>query len=90
MLEPVDPEARLRSWHLATPAGEVLSAGAAFPELFSILPGAAPLGALARRAPGVTQRAYVLVAGNRSTLGRLVTVGAKRRADALIRARSGG
>jgi predicted DCC family thiol-disulfide oxidoreductase YuxK len=89
LLAPVDPDARLRSWHLSTPTGEVLSAGAAFPELFSLLPGAAPLGALARGAPGATQRAYLLVAGNRSTLGRLVTAGAKRRADALIAARSG-
>jgi predicted DCC family thiol-disulfide oxidoreductase YuxK len=88
LLARVDPDARLRSWHLAPSAGEVRSAGAAFPELFAVLPGARPLAALARAAPRLTQRAYVFVAGRRSTFGRLVTAGAKRRADALIEARS--
>ena len=89
LLAPVEPAARLRSWHLVPGSGAVLSAGAAFPELFSILPGAGVLGTLTRRAPRLTQRAYAFVAGNRGAFGRLVTAGAKERADALIASRAG-
>ena len=71
------------SWHLGGPDG-VRSAGAAFPDLFALLPGGAPLAALTRRAPGPSERAYRLVADNRSRLSRLVPGGLRDRADALI------
>jgi predicted DCC family thiol-disulfide oxidoreductase YuxK len=83
------PEAdRLASWHLVRPDGAVRSAGAAIPELFRLLPGGGPLGALTARAPRATDRAYRWVAGNRSRWGKLVTDGAKRRADRRIAGRS--
>lgn len=83
LLRDMSEEERLDSWHMAGPAG-VTSAGAAFPDLFDLLPGGAPLAALSRRAPGPSERAYRLVAGNRSRLSKLVPAAARERADALI------
>jgi len=77
---------RLGSWHMAGPGG-VRSAGAAFPDLFELLPGATPLAELSRRAPGPSERAYRLVAGNRSRLSKLVPGRLRDRADRLIAAR---
>jgi predicted DCC family thiol-disulfide oxidoreductase YuxK len=84
LLEGMPREERLASWHLVDGEGTVRSAGAAFPGLFRLLPGGTPLAALTSRAPGVTDRAYRWVAGNRSRWGKLVTDGAKSRADARI------
>jgi predicted DCC family thiol-disulfide oxidoreductase YuxK len=79
------PEAeRLASWHLVDGEGTVRSAGAAFPGLLRLLPGGAPLAALTSRAPRATDRAYRWIAGNRSRWGKVVTDGAKRRADRRI------
>ena len=61
------------SWHLAEPDGEVRSAGAAFEPLLRELPGGGPLAALAARAPRLTERAYRLVSGNRTPIGRRLT-----------------
>jgi predicted DCC family thiol-disulfide oxidoreductase YuxK len=77
-------EQRLSSWHLVGADGAVGSAGAAFPPLFRLLPGGAPLAALTSRVPRATDNAYRWVAGNRSRWGKLVTAGAKRRADRRI------
>jgi predicted DCC family thiol-disulfide oxidoreductase YuxK len=79
---------RMSSWHLVDGGGTVHSAGAGFPPLLSLLPAGAPLAGLAARFPGATESAYRLVSGNRSLFGRLVTDGAKRRADRRIAARS--
>jgi predicted DCC family thiol-disulfide oxidoreductase YuxK len=79
---------RLSSWHLIDGGGSVRSAGAAFPGLLRLLPGGAPLAALTARAPRATERAYRWVAENRSRWGKLVTDGAKRRADRRIDERS--
>jgi predicted DCC family thiol-disulfide oxidoreductase YuxK len=84
LLAGMPEEQRLASWHLVDSDGAVRSAGAAFPELFRLLPGGAPLAAITSRAPRVTDRAYRWVAGNRSRWGKLVTDGAKRRADRRI------
>jgi predicted DCC family thiol-disulfide oxidoreductase YuxK len=78
---------RMGSWHLAGPDG-MRSAGAAFPALFGLLPGGAPLAALTRRAPGPSERAYRLVADNRSKLSKLVPRAARDRADGLIARRT--
>ncbi|HYI35363.1 MAG TPA: DCC1-like thiol-disulfide oxidoreductase family protein [Thermoleophilaceae bacterium] len=83
LLAGMSEEERLDSWHMAGPAG-VRSAGAAFPDLFQLLPGGAPLAELSRRAPGPSERAYRLVAGNRSKLSKLVPAGVRDRADRLI------
>jgi predicted DCC family thiol-disulfide oxidoreductase YuxK len=75
---------RMASWHLVDASGDARSAGAAFLSLFRLLPGGRPLAALAARAPRLTDRGYRWVAGNRSRFGKLVTEGAKRRADRRI------
>ena len=80
---------RLASWHLVDGDGTVRSAGAAFPALFRLLPGGAPLAALTSRIPRATDRAYRWVAGNRSRWGNLVSDGAKQRADRRIADRQG-
>jgi predicted DCC family thiol-disulfide oxidoreductase YuxK len=88
LLAGMPEEARLDSWHLVDADGTVRSAGAAFPGLLRLLPGGAPLAALTARSPRATDRAYRWVAGNRSRWGKLVTEGAKRRADRRISDRS--
>jgi predicted DCC family thiol-disulfide oxidoreductase YuxK len=88
LLEGMPEERRLASWHLVDGGGEVHSAGDAFPGLFRLLPGAGPLASLTAGAPDATGRAYRWVAGNRSRWGKLVTDGAKRRADRRIASRS--
>lgn len=87
LLADLDHEERLDSAHLVDPAGERFSAGAIAAPALRQLPGGGPLAALADRLPGVVKRSYRFVARNRSRFGRLVTDGAKRRADALIAAR---
>jgi predicted DCC family thiol-disulfide oxidoreductase YuxK len=84
LLAGMPEQERLASWHLVDADGTVRSAGAAFPALFRLLPGGAAFAALTSRAPRVTDRAYRWVAGNRSRWGKLVTDGAKRRADRRI------
>jgi predicted DCC family thiol-disulfide oxidoreductase YuxK len=84
LLAGIPEEERLASWHLVDVDGTVRSAGAAFPGLLRLLPGGAPLAALTARVPSATDRAYRWVAGNRSRWGKLVTEGAKRRADQRI------
>ena len=80
-------EERGRSWHLVDAGGRLYSAGAAFPPLLRLLPGGRLPARLADASPGLVDRAYFLVADNRSRLGPLITEGAKRRADARIEAR---
>jgi predicted DCC family thiol-disulfide oxidoreductase YuxK len=87
LLSTLSEEERMRSWHLVA-GGERWSAGAALPPLVRLLPGGRPLARIAAAAPRLTERTYLLVATNRSRLGRLVTARAKRRADARIAARS--
>jgi predicted DCC family thiol-disulfide oxidoreductase YuxK len=84
LLSEVEVERRMKSWHLVGPDGSLASAGAAAAPLLRLLPAGAPLARVAERAPAATERAYALVAGSRSTLGRFVSEGAKARADRLI------
>jgi predicted DCC family thiol-disulfide oxidoreductase YuxK len=88
LLEGMPGEERLASWHLVDGDGTVRSAGAAFPSLFRRLPGGVPFAALTAWAPRATDRGYRWVAGHRSLWGKLVTDGAKRRADERIAERS--
>jgi predicted DCC family thiol-disulfide oxidoreductase YuxK len=81
-------EVRTSSWHLVDGEGTLHSAGAGFEPLLRLLPGGRPLAALAARFPGATERGYRAVSGNRSIFGKLVSDGAKRRADARIAERS--
>src|SRR4051794_13395931 len=88
LLTGMPEEQRMASWHLVDDEGTVLSAGAAFPALFRLLPGARPLASLAERFPRATDRGYRWVAGHRDVFGPRLTDGAKRRADARVRERS--
>lgn len=80
----IPEERRLRSWHLVRPDGRVESAGAAFPALFRLLPAGAPIAALTRALPGLSERGYMLVANNRILFGRPLTRGMKERATERI------
>jgi predicted DCC family thiol-disulfide oxidoreductase YuxK len=75
LLAGMDPERRLDSWHLVRD-GFVRSGGAAAPELFELLPGGAPLAAVLRAFPRLTERAYRWVADHRDLLARLLRVDA--------------
>jgi predicted DCC family thiol-disulfide oxidoreductase YuxK len=71
LLPDLSEEQRLQSFHIVDADGTVHSAGDGLAELVPLLD----------RAPrGVAERAYWLVAGNRSTLGRLIPDVAKRQA----------
>ena len=74
LLSEVDPAARLDSWHLAGPGGELVSAGAGAAPLARLLPGGRPLAFVFERLPHVTDRAYRWVASHRGRLARLVGV----------------
>ena len=78
---------RMASWHLIAPDGRVHSGGEAVPPLLRLLPGGRAPARLAAALQPVTNRVYRFVAGNRSTFGRLLTDGARRRAAARVRAR---
>jgi predicted DCC family thiol-disulfide oxidoreductase YuxK len=88
LLHDLTPEQRNASWHLIDPDGHRESAGAAIPPLLALLPGGAAPGQALSRFPGPTERAYRAVADNRSTIGRWVPSGVKRRATAAVRRRS--
>jgi predicted DCC family thiol-disulfide oxidoreductase YuxK len=85
LLGPMDEPARMASWHLVTPDGVVHSAGRGFAPLLRLLPGGAPLARLVRAAQPLVDAVYRFVAGHRTAFGRLVSQGAKRRADERIR-----
>jgi predicted DCC family thiol-disulfide oxidoreductase YuxK len=88
LLVDVPAAERAKSWHLVDQGGMVHSAGAGFEPLLRLLPAGGPFAALAGRFPGATERGYRAVSGNRSIFGKLVTDGAKRRADARIASRT--
>ena len=72
----VPEDARLESWHLVLPSGEVRSAGAGAAPLAALLPGGRPLAAAFRRFPGATERSYRWVAANRDGLARMLRIDA--------------
>jgi predicted DCC family thiol-disulfide oxidoreductase YuxK len=82
-LRPVARE-DLDSWQLVLADGTVRCAGAAFAPLFRLLPGGAPLGRLADRFPGASERAYRWVADHRTAFGKPLPGAAKRWADGVI------
>jgi predicted DCC family thiol-disulfide oxidoreductase YuxK len=84
LLAGMSEEQRWGSWHIVEPNGSLRSAGEGFAPLLRTLPGGKPLAALAQRSPEGAERAYRLVAGNRSRLGRLVPGALKRRAERAI------
>jgi predicted DCC family thiol-disulfide oxidoreductase YuxK len=74
LLDGIDPEARLDSWHLVSPDGRLFSAGAAAEPLARILPGGRPLAACFRAFPGPTESAYRYIAGHRGRWARLLRI----------------
>jgi predicted DCC family thiol-disulfide oxidoreductase YuxK len=72
LLGEMDEETKISSWHLVMPDGRVYSAAAAAPPLLRLLRGGKPLAAVLAAFPGITERAYRTVAGNRDFFGRLV------------------
>lgn len=84
LLAGMPEERRMASWHLVAPGGQVYSGGAAFAPALRLLPGGSAPATLAAAAPRLTDAAYSAVAGRRTAFGRLVGVGARRRAAARI------
>jgi predicted DCC family thiol-disulfide oxidoreductase YuxK len=72
LLDGMDPETKMRSWHLVTPDGKIYSGGDAVPHLANLLPGGRPIASLASTLPGPTTRLYRWVADHRDSLARLV------------------
>jgi predicted DCC family thiol-disulfide oxidoreductase YuxK len=84
------PEAdRLRTAHVVGPDGTVRSGGDAVPAVTAILPGAAPLGLVARLVPWLVRGGYGVIARHRITVSRFVPRAAKAAADADLARRSG-
>jgi predicted DCC family thiol-disulfide oxidoreductase YuxK len=72
----VPTAARLDSWHLALPGGELRSGGAAAAPLVGELPAGRPLAAVLRTFPKLTDRAYRFVAGHRDWFARRLGIDA--------------
>jgi predicted DCC family thiol-disulfide oxidoreductase YuxK len=70
LLPGLSEEERMRSWHLVVD-GAVYSGGAAAAPLLRLLPGGRPLAPVVAAFPGLSDRAYRLVARNRDRFGRL-------------------
>lgn len=87
LLAAVPAEQRISSWHLVA-NGVVCSGGEAVPPLLRLLPGGRLLAAAAAALQPVTNAAYDLLARRRAALGRLVSAGARARADRVLRERS--
>jgi predicted DCC family thiol-disulfide oxidoreductase YuxK len=84
LLGDMPEEQRLASWHLAGPDGGLRSGGAAIAPLLRMLPRGERLAAIVDRAPGLVDRGYRWVAGHRTLLGKPISIGARRRADAAV------
>jgi predicted DCC family thiol-disulfide oxidoreductase YuxK len=85
LLGPLDPDARMASWHLVTADGRIHSAGGGVGPLLRLLPGGGTAARLTEAVQPATDAAYRFVAEHRSAFGRLLTRGARRRADATLR-----
>ena len=68
----MSPEARLGSWHLVSPDGSIVSAGAALPPTLRLLPGGRPLAGLFAASPSMTERLYRWTVRHRVRLGALL------------------
>lgn len=70
LLEGMDPERKMASWHLVAADGRTYSGGEAVSPLARLLPCGAPIASLAKAFPRTTDRVYGWVAGHRDRLGR--------------------
>ena len=76
LLAGMDSEERLDSWHFVGNEGKVYSGGAAAEPLARILPWGRPLAVIFGAFPGLTERAYRYLAGNRDRWARLLRIDA--------------
>jgi hypothetical protein len=74
----------LDSWHLATLARRVLSAGAAAEPFARLLPGGRPLAFVFRSFPGITDRLLPLGCGSPGSLGAAAADRRRLRAEAAM------
>jgi predicted DCC family thiol-disulfide oxidoreductase YuxK len=72
LLPGMDPDTKMRSWHLVAEDGRVYSGGRAAPPLFRLLPGGSPLAAVAATFPRTTDRLYRSVSRHRDRLARMI------------------
>jgi len=84
LLDGVPDAERLASAHAVTPDGHVFSGGDAAAPIAAVLPAGGALAAVLRTFSAAPRAAYGLIAGDRSTLGRLVTPAMLERADVRI------
>lgn len=69
LLAGLSDEERAGSWHLVSPRGEVLSAGAAVGPLLRLLPAGRLVAWIPEATPRTTERLYRWIARNRATFG---------------------
>jgi predicted DCC family thiol-disulfide oxidoreductase YuxK len=81
LLGSMDEQTRMASWHLVTADGNVHSAGQGVAPLLDLLPGGGPPARLAAALQPLTDAVYGFVAEHRPALGRLLSRGARARAD---------
>jgi predicted DCC family thiol-disulfide oxidoreductase YuxK len=84
LLGGMDEQARMASWHLVDADG-VRSGARGVGPLLRILPGGKLPARLAEAAGPATDAAYRFVARHRSAFGRLLSRGARKRADERLR-----
>ncbi len=84
LLEGMPEAERLASAHAVTPDGRVFSGGNAAAPIAAVLPAGTAPASLLRTFGAATRAGYAVIAGNRSTLGRLVTPAMLERADVRI------
>ena len=78
----------MASWHLVLSDRRVFSGGEAIPPLLALLPGGSPIARAVGAAQPLANAAYRFVADRRSAFGKLLTAGARRRADARLAERA--
>jgi len=88
LLTSVPADQHLKTAHVVGADGVVHSGGDAAAVIADLLPGGAPLAAVARLVPWLVRGGYGVIAANRIRVSRLVPAGAKRRADAVLTARA--
>jgi predicted DCC family thiol-disulfide oxidoreductase YuxK len=86
LLDGMEPERRMASWHLVTEDGQVYSGGEAVAPLLRMLPGGSAPAWAAARTPVTMDRAYRWVAANRTAISRRLPARewARRRAERRI------
>ena len=84
LLAGMPEDERLASWHLATPDGGLRSGGEALAPLLRMLPRGERPAEAAERVPGLVDCGYRWIAEHRSLLGKPLSTGARRRADAAV------